>query len=211
MNPKLARLYEDIFLNRRRPVYPRAFNGSLDCFIAYNPYGGHCIPWSVVKSGPAQAIMAGSVWEPDLLNFIVDNANGDVIHAGAFFGDGLPMLSRGIAPHTLWAFEPTDLYYYASMTHLISKLSFTGLYHMALGAESKGTTVAIDDIIPKDRRISIIHLDIEGDEQKALEGAQKTIERCKPILVVEEVFSKVTPPKGYGYLRSFGNNLVYVC
>lgn len=46
--------------------------------------------------------------------------------------------------------------------------------------------VAIDDVIPTDRNISILQLDIEGFEEQALKGAVKTIARCKPILILED-------------------------
>ena len=37
-------------------------------------------------------------------------------------------------------------------------------------------------------RLDLLKLDIEGMELEALEGAQKTIRRCKPILCVEHIF-----------------------
>jgi FkbM family methyltransferase len=47
--------------------------------------------------------------------------------------------------------------------------------------------VALDDVIPADRDVSIIQLDVEGYEQQALRGALGTIERCRPLLVLETV------------------------
>lgn len=44
---------------------------------------------------------------------------------------------------------------------------------------------AIDTIIPQDRNISIIQLDVEGHEQSVLAGALETIKRCKPVLILE--------------------------
>lgn len=46
--------------------------------------------------------------------------------------------------------------------------------------------VRIDDVIPTDRNISIIQLDVEGYEKEALNGALNTIKRCKPILILED-------------------------
>lgn len=43
----------------------------------------------------------------------------------------------------------------------------------------------LDSIIPKDCKISLIHLDIEGYEFEALKGAKEIIERDKPIIVLE--------------------------
>ncbi len=45
----------------------------------------------------------------------------------------------------------------------------------------------IDDVIPADRNISIIQLDVEGFEQPALAGAIATIKRCKPVLILENL------------------------
>ncbi len=46
--------------------------------------------------------------------------------------------------------------------------------------------VSIDEVIPEDRKISIIQLDVEGYEKNALAGALKLIARCKPILILED-------------------------
>lgn len=47
--------------------------------------------------------------------------------------------------------------------------------------------VTVDEVIPAERRISIIHLDVEGFEKPALAGALKSIRRCKPILILESL------------------------
>jgi FkbM family methyltransferase len=45
--------------------------------------------------------------------------------------------------------------------------------------------VKLDTIIPKECKISLIHLDLEGYEFEALKGAKDIIERDKPIIVLE--------------------------
>lgn len=45
--------------------------------------------------------------------------------------------------------------------------------------------VTLDSVVPQDRKISILHLDIEGYELEALKGSVTTIERCKPIIILE--------------------------
>jgi len=40
-------------------------------------------------------------------------------------------------------------------------------------------------VLPSDRHIAIIELDVEGFEKPALAGALETIKRCKPILILE--------------------------
>ncbi len=45
--------------------------------------------------------------------------------------------------------------------------------------------VTIDEQVPSNRNVSIVQLDIEGHELKALRGGLKTITRCRPILILE--------------------------
>ena len=46
-------------------------------------------------------------------------------------------------------------------------------------------TLALDDVIPADRNVAIVQLDVEKYEQQALTGALATIQRCRPLLVLE--------------------------
>jgi len=64
--------------------------GVLGCFVAYNPYGGYCVPQSSHHRPAAQMILRGRVWEPDTIKFVRD-------HAGTYFGDFIPALSAGCA------------------------------------------------------------------------------------------------------------------
>lgn len=57
----------------------------------------------------------------------------------------------------------------------------------ASGATSEPVRiVAIDEVVPADRQVGILQLDVEGYEQQALSGAFATIRRCRPILVLEQ-------------------------
>jgi len=47
--------------------------------------------------------------------------------------------------------------------------------------------VTIDGMVPPDRNVSVIQLDVELLEQEALSGAMKTIKRCLPVIVVESL------------------------
>jgi len=47
--------------------------------------------------------------------------------------------------------------------------------------------VTIDSVVDERSAVSIIHLDVEGFEEYALRGAQRTIERCRPLLILETV------------------------
>lgn len=54
------------------------------------------------------------------------------------------------------------------------------------GELEKVEIVSIDNVIPLERDIAILQLDIEGYEEQALKGAIKTITRCRPILILED-------------------------
>jgi FkbM family methyltransferase len=58
------------------------------------------------------------------------------------------------------------------------------------GTAASVRVVSVDEVVPADRHVSIIQLDVEGHEGPALRGAMSTIERCRPTLVLETV------PKG---------------
>lgn len=45
--------------------------------------------------------------------------------------------------------------------------------------------VRIDDLVPPDRKVSVLQLDVEGHEWPAIEGAQVTINNGHPLIVLE--------------------------
>ena len=210
------------FRYRLTPVH-RQFPGDsdaiLDCCIAYNRYGGYCIPASGYFHSAPQSIYRGGIWEPATVEYIRQHhPGGDLIHAGTFFGDLLPAAAPVV--DTLWAFEPVrESYRCAQITCLLNGLENVRLHNHGLGAERAEKTMrirdgyynesmgggsriveageidpaiaqkvevaAIDDLIPEDRQVGTIHLDIEGFEQQALAGGLQTIERCRPLLIIE--------------------------
>ena len=82
--------------------------GILDCCVAYNQYGGYCVPLSVLDRPAVQRVLEGNVYEPDTIAFMCKQCSGgDIIHAGTFFGDFLPALSHAVDDGAvIWAFEP---------------------------------------------------------------------------------------------------------
>ncbi len=149
---------------------------------------------------------------------------GDIVHAGTYFGDFLPGLSRELDPGCmLWAFEPNpENYRCARVTALLNGLDNLELRQAALGEalaqarlhilDDKGRALggashlaegdcpgigeeailavdvlAIDRLIPSERVVRIIQLDVERQERAALAGALETIRRCRPILILENV------------------------
>ncbi len=106
--------------------------------IATNQYGHYCIPLSSAHRPCAKRILAGEVHEPDTIQYILDNCgDGDVIHAGAYFGDMLPVLSGGTVK--VFAFEPSpDNFTCALITRLLNDLSNVHLFDRALSNEHNG-------------------------------------------------------------------------
>ncbi len=193
----------------------------MEASIAYNEYGAYCVPLSSHHRTLCQKILKGEVFEPDTIQYIMENAgDGDIVHAGTFFGDFLPALSRSVSKaNHVWAFEPnTENYRCAQITLSLNGIKNVHLIHAAVGARAskadliiedkrgfglggcssivesvedryvaeKVSVVTLDEIIPKDRVVSILQLDVEGYEEQALRGGIELIKRCKPILILED-------------------------
>jgi FkbM family methyltransferase len=52
--------------------------------------------------------------------------------------------------------------------------------------------VTVDEAVPGDRHIGVLELDVEGHEEQALAGSLLTINRCRPLLILE-----CLPPAGW--------------
>ncbi len=216
----------------------------LECGVFYNRFGAYCVPDSCRHRPAAQRIMAGQVWEQETLAFIREAySGGDIVHAGTFFGDFLPALSRTAAGGKVWAFEPNpESYRCASITALLNGLdnvvltcaalgeamaveSFVtrdaegralgGASHVAMAGETSDAetrTVAIDAVVPADRRVGVIQLDVEGYEQQALAGALRTIARDRPAIILEtpphEWVSAHLAPLGYRAEGTVNHNTI---
>lgn len=110
---------------------------ALQCTVAYNRYGGYCVPWSSRHRPAAQRVLAHGVYEPDTIDFMCTHCgDGDIVHAGTFFGDFLPALSKAVAPGArILAFEPNaENYRCARITVEINACANVTLSHAALGA-----------------------------------------------------------------------------
>ncbi|ELR96285.1 FkbM family methyltransferase [Gloeocapsa sp. PCC 73106] len=205
-----------------KPYY--SSNNTLSCTIAYNKFGGYCIPRSSIHRPAAQKILKGDIHEKETIEFMTSKCGqGDIVHAGTFYGDFLPALSAACSPTAkVWAFEPNpESYRCASITIMINNLSNINLINAGLGSTKNFATlvtkdhrgvnlgggstiqelnssevdrgaitvpiVTLDEILPEDRQVSVIQLDVEGYEKQALAGAMKTIQRCLPIIILETV------------------------
>ena len=113
---------------------------ALKCIVSYNKYGGYCVPESSRHRPAAQKILSNYVHEPKTIEFIISNCgNGDIVHAGTYFGDFLPALSKRAAPGSeIWAFEPSrENYRCARITLEINDIANVVLTNAGLGAKQK--------------------------------------------------------------------------
>ena len=192
----------------------------LECVIARNAYGFYCIPTRSIARPAAAWVRDGKVWEQDTISLICRSVdNGDVIHAGTFFGDFLPAISKALHPSAkLWAFEPNpENFEAASMTARLNELRNIELLPFGLSEKrarrkmmvrengqwlgggsrilvrdpTSGdetieiNLIALDNVIPPYRRVSVLQLDVEEHENLALTGALRTISRWHPLIIIE--------------------------
>ena len=78
-----------------------------------------------------------------------------------------------------------------SFNYVVSNPSYSGILRRRYDRPNEEDTLItvktelLDNIIPLEKVIDFIKIDVEGAEMLVLEGAQKTINRCKPIIVFE--------------------------
>jgi len=117
-------------------LIPEELTEVLNVNVAYNKYGAYCMPVSSQHRTLNQKNLKGQIFEPDTIAYMVENAKeGDIVHAGAFFGDFLPAISRGVSEKAkIWAFEPNpESYRCAQITILLNDIQNVSLVHAGLG------------------------------------------------------------------------------
>lgn len=122
--------------HRPRLTAPLDSSPALGCCVAYARFGGYCVPLASRHRRAAQLILRGELHEPETIDFLAARCGeGDVIHAGTYFGDFLPALSTALAPGAaIWAFEPNpENYRCATITVQINGLQNVQLANAALG------------------------------------------------------------------------------
>jgi len=111
----------------------------LDCLVAYNRYGGYVVPRHSAHRVAARKILGGQVYEPGTIDLLRGECGeGDIVHAGTFFGDFLPALSGAMAPSArIYAFEPNPVNFRcASLTLSLNGIENVSLACAGLGAEA---------------------------------------------------------------------------
>lgn len=109
----------------------------LKAIIVSNRYGRYCVPESSQHRPAARAVVNGDVWEPETIAFLTSHCgDGDIVHAGTYFGDFLPALSAAVAPGAgVWAFEPSaESFECAEITMKLNDIRNVTLTKAALGA-----------------------------------------------------------------------------
>lgn len=106
-----------------------------------------------------------------------------------------------------------------------SNASLAAGMHIAADADTTLHTITvpvvpIDDLVPATRRITVLHLDVEGFEADALYGAARILAKSKPIVVLEgakrfhlrnylRTLNEVAPKAGYVHAGRVDHNSVY--
>lgn len=144
----------------------------LGCVISYNKYGGYCIPLSSLHRSAAQKILNGEIYEPETIEFLTKNSkNGDIVHAGTYFGDFLPALSRSINNNRkIFAFEPNpENYRCAKITIDINNIKNVELINQGLGSKrTKLKMKVFDDLNRPLGGGSKILKNNEGDNKRVI-------------------------------------------
>ena len=151
-SPLLGILYQlyKLIIYRTSPKQTKP-DKNLDCLagmIAYNKFGGYCLPLNSIQRPALQATLRGVVWEQQTVEFMRENnSGGDIIHAGTYFGDFLPGLSQSCDHNAfIWAFEPNPQNHRcAEITCLINGLDNVNLHNAGLGqTDTLGVMNTID-------------------------------------------------------------------
>ncbi|QFU74717.1 FkbM family methyltransferase [Halioglobus maricola] len=93
-------------------------------------------------------VLRGEVYEPATLEFMMERCgDGDIVHAGTYFGDFLPALGGSCGPAAkIWAYEPNpENFRCARVTLLINDLDNVVLRNAGLGAAEDSLVMRVRD------------------------------------------------------------------
>ena len=210
------------------------------------PIGGslYCLENDFLHSWGCLQMLSGRHHEPStiqLMKNILEQLGGSAVHAGSWYGDMLPSLSKACTCESrVYAFEPVlKSYILSKQTVNNNELKNVHLFNTGLGSsvcssyittsDSKGLSLGgksfigdqvsedssarkeLISIIPLDSLnlsgdFSLIHLDIEGSEMSALEGASEFIMGKRPIVMLEDAKAQGNI---YGEINPFMDSMNY--
>lgn len=107
----------------------------------------------------------------------------------------------------------------AEFHYQVGHSGFSGLRsHRAAGWRTETFRVRcarLDDIVPLERNIGLIKVDVEGAELLVLRGAERVLRRCHPLLLFECTLSglqlfDIRPEAVYGYLHGLQYSIFLV-
>ena len=140
--------------------------------------------------------------------------DSNCIDIGAHAGEVLREVLRFAPKGQHYAFEPLPSYYHklnqkygnrvkvfqialsnqsgsTTFHHILEAPAYSGIRRRDYDGktptieEIKVPMQPLDSILPENQKIDLIKIDVEGAEGLVLDGAKKTIERCKPIILFE--------------------------
>jgi len=201
------------------------------------------LPYPSLHRPTCESMLGGELYEPATHEFIhryLHHRPGNIIHAGAYFGDMLPSFSKAVGLHNnVYTFEPViDHYHLLTMLCNANSLENVCIFNAAL-TEHTGTirivssfrgialgggsyltndlsgkiTTALSLDFLRLSNISLIHLDLEGSELNALKGACKLINTNKPCIIVEDnsrACHAFLVERGYLKYKDIPCNVIYV-
>lgn len=171
------------------------------------------LPRYATSRGAVRKIINAETHEPEthaLVKYCMESRPGDLIHAGAFFGDMLPSFSRS-CPGTVYAFEPVlENFVLCKLCLERNSAENVVMFNAALSSTTGSgrvrtlndeqrhwgggsrmshsgqltSVLKIDDLGATN--VSVIHLDVERHELEALKGAEKVLTEQNPILLLED-------------------------
>ena len=63
--------------------------------------------------------------------------------------------------------------------------NFGAVEMKASGGAQRVRAIPLDELVPASMDVGLVKLDVEGFEQRVLEGARSTIKRCRPVIYLE--------------------------
>jgi FkbM family methyltransferase len=182
-------------------------------------WGRFCIeetPVDLIK----RRLIRGRSWEPHVMQAISDHLRPGAVavDVGAYIGTHTLLMSRLVGDRgRVLAFEPQLKIYQELLVNLdLNRITNVQAEMVALGAVTERITMSWARSVNEGSTsfgeggnrvelrtldayrlptVSLIKIDVEGQEEHVLRGARDTILRHRPVLLVEVPGAEVTPPR----------------